>query len=206
MTIWRCRAKGHTAEGEIWNFGIHVQKSSGTTSAAADAFVAGITLLWNGVATPADSIKQLIKTTVGADEVEVDMLDPSTGHNVEQDIRTLSLVGTSTSDSLGEQAAALCSLRTTLPTRKGRGRFYLPPMTIDASIPSGRMDSTAQGQIKVACTAFLQGINATGYQLIVYHRGTLDGTNVVSINVPDVFGTQRRRLNKLVPVRAVSAL
>jgi hypothetical protein len=36
----------------------------------------------------------------------------------------------------------------------------------------------------------------------VFHRTTISQDNVVSVDVSDVFGTQRRRRDKLVPVRA----
>lgn len=201
MTIFRLIARGHTPEGESWNTGCHVSATAVTVDDALTAWTTAWGLLWNGVATPADSIKQLVKTTCGTDFLEADELSPATGKNLTQAIGTSTLVGTSTADELPGQIAPVLSLRTALANRAGRGRMFLPPVTIDASLATGLMDGTAQGQISTAGQKMVQSLNGAGFQVGVYHPASFEITDVVAVDVPNVFGTQRRRVHQLNHVR-----
>lgn len=199
MTIYRLVATGHTP-GEIFTFGVHVQKVGGSVELAEDAWHTALNLLWNGVATPADSIKQLVSTTVGVDQSSATELSAIDGRNLSQSLQGETLVGTATGEPLPPQVSAVVTLRTALANRSGRGRFYLPPYTVDQVI-ADRLDATSQGETVEAAQGMIQSLNGAGYEVIVYHRLDFTGTVVTGIDVGDVYGTQRRRRNKLIPSR-----
>lgn len=92
------------------------------------------------------------------------------------------------------------SLRTALFNKSGRGRFYLPNYATD-KCTAGRINSTAVTQTATAAQKFIQSLNGAGYTVCIYHRSTKTHDNVVTVNVGDVFDTQRRRRDKLVEAR-----
>jgi hypothetical protein len=201
MTFYRLTARGHLPQGEVFNFTLHCQNIAGTLSGAASAWHTALGLLWNGVASPADSIKQVIATTIGIDASVVDALDPLTGKNDAQLVTAETLVGTNATDPLLNQNAIVVSLRSAKATRAGRGRFYLPPPSEDQTT-LGLLLATPRGQIATASQKMIQSMNGAGYTIGVYHRKTITHDVVVSTDVSNVVGTQRRRRDKIVPVRS----
>jgi len=201
MTFYRLTARGHLPQGEVFNFTLHCQNIGGTLSGAAAAWHTAVGLLWNGVATPADSIKQCISTTIGIDASVVDALDPLTGKNDAQQTTTETLVGTNATDPLVNQDAVVVSLRTAKATKAGRGRFYLPPFSEDQTT-AGLLLATPRGQVATAAQKMVQSLNGAGYIVGVFHRNTITQDNVTSVDVSNVVGTQRRRRDKIVPVRS----
>jgi len=206
MAVYRCTASGHTPEGELWVTGLFVEKVGGTTAAAAASWHTAFGLLWNGVASPADSIKQLILTTCGCDETVVNQLDAFFQHNVEQVRTGETLVGTSAASALPPQSSAVLSTRTALPTRSGRGRMYLPPFTEDAIAGIGELDAPVAAAIALAGKGMMEQLMGDGYQPVIAHRATSDTTNIISVDCSTIIGTQRRRRNKLIGSRASQAL
>lgn len=201
MTEYRLTARGHLPQGEIFNFTLHCSNISGTLSGAGAAWHTALGLLWNGVASPADSIKQCIPASIGIDASVVDALDALTGKNDAQLTTTETLVGTNATDPLVNQDAVVVSLRTAKATKAGRGRFYLPPFGEDQTT-AGLLLATPRGQVSVAAQKMVQSLNGAGYIVGVWHRRTLTQDAVVSVDVSNVVGTQRRRRNKIVPVRS----
>jgi hypothetical protein len=201
MSFYRLTAKGHTQEGELWTFTLHCQNISGTLAGAAAAWHTAMGLLWNGVATPADSIKQLVPTTVGCDATVADQLDPLTGKNDAQLSTLETLVGTNATDQWPAQDSVAVTLRTAKATKAGRGRFFLPPFSENEAL-GARITATAQGQIKTAAQKMIQSLNGAGYIVGVFHRLTILQDAVVSVDVADVIRTQRRRTDKLIPTRS----
>lgn len=201
MTVYRLTARGHLPQGEIFNFTVHAQNVSGTLTGAATAWHTALGLLWNGVASPADSIKQCIPTSIGIDATVVDSLNPLTGKNDTQLVTTETLVGTNATDPLVNQDAVVVSLRTAKATKAGRGRFYLPPFGEDQTT-AGLLLATPRGQVATAAQKMVQSLNGAGYIVGIFHRALLTFDAVVSVDVSNVVGTQRRRRNKIVPVRS----
>jgi hypothetical protein len=156
--------------------------------------------LWNGVATPTDSIKQLIPTTSGIDVTSATEIDPLTGKNLGQVVTTQALVGTDATGPVPPQCAVVVSLRTALFNKAGRGRFYLPALSTD-KVAAGRILTAARDSCAVASQKMVQSLNGAGYIVCVYHRATKTHDNVTQVSVGDVFDTQRRRRDKLIEVR-----
>jgi len=201
MSFYRLTARGHLPQGEVFNFTLHAENISGTLSGAGAAWHTALGLLWNGVATPADSIKQCIPTTIGIDASVVDQLDALTGKNDAQLVTTETLVGTNATDPLVNQDAVVVSLRTAKATKAGRGRFFLPPFGEDQTT-AGLLLATPRGQVATAAQKMVQSLNGAGYIVKVFHRTSITADTVTSVDVSNVVGTQRRRRNKIVPVRS----
>lgn len=191
---------GH-AVGESFTWTMHTTNAAGSLSGAAAAFHTAVDLMWNGVASPADSIKQLFNATTGIDETVTTELDPLTGKNLSQVRNAEALIGTSAGASLPPQVALTVSLRTAKVTRAGRGRFYLPAMSV-SQVSSGRVLAAAQSSAVTAAQKMIQSLNGAGYTVVVYHRTTRTSDAVTSVDVGDVFDTQRRRRDKLIEVRS----
>jgi hypothetical protein len=200
MAIYRLTQQGHSLNGETWNTTLHINHTGGEGAALLTTCLEAVTLLWQGPPTPANSIQQLVPTTIGCDELVLDELN-GIGRNVEQHRSALSLDGTSVSDVLPYQCSVAYSTRTALPTRAGRGRGFLPVFSL-ATCVGGLFDSTGQAQVVRAVKAMIDHINAaTSFGVIVYHKASNDGTFVESIDVGDVFDTQRRRRNQITETR-----
>lgn len=205
MTVFRNTAGGSLINGERFTFSLHTEKAAGDVASAASAWASAIDLLWNGLASPADSIKQLYPAATIVDELVTTELSPTTGRNVAQAISTPALAGTGAGAALPPQTAVCVSLRTALPTRAGRGRFFLPaPIVAESS--AGRLGATPQGQILAAVTGMLGLLSDNLYPGVIYHRDPRTTTALVSVDVGDVFDTIRRRRDKLIEARMTSAL
>jgi hypothetical protein len=199
MAVYKLVAQGHISTVDFFDFGVHVEAPSGEADSIAVSWAEALTLLVNGVATPADSIKQLMALDVGIDAAIANELD-GTGKQVDQSIQSLALVGTDVNETLPPQVSVAVSTRTTLPTRAGRGRFYLPPFTVD-TVDTFRLAATARGQVAAAAKGMLDHLNSDGFQPVIYHRFTGGTTNITAIDVGNVFDNQRRRRNQLEEVR-----
>lgn len=200
MAHYRGTVQGHLEGGEVFNFTMHFSAVTGQAAAMATDLADAVTLMWSGTNTPAGNITALYPAAIGVDGVVVDELSPATGVNVSQGRASLSLVGTGTGEALPPQNAIVVSLRTNTPTRAGRGRFYLPSPVV-STVVDQRLDSSAQGDVLNGALAMLNHMNGLSWQPEVYHRTTITGTDIVSIDVGDVFDNQRRRRNKLVETR-----
>lgn len=204
MTFYRGTVKGHLEGGEVFNFTQHYSGTTGQAATGAAELADAVTLLWSGTNSPAGNITALYPASIGVDGVTFDELD-SSGLNVQQGRASLALVGTGTDEPLPPQCAVVVSLRSNTPTRSGRGRFYLPsPVT--TTVIDQRLDSAAQGDILNGALAMLNHMKGLGLTPVVYHRFDPTVTAVVTIDVGDVFDTQRRRRNKLVETRVSATL
>jgi hypothetical protein len=205
MAIYRLTQQGHLLDGEIWNATLHINHLSGDGAALLTTCAEAVTLLWQGPPTPANSIQQLVPTTIGLDEIVLDQLN-GIGRNVEQFRTPLSLDGTDASDVLPFQCSVAVSTRTDLPTRAGRGRFFLPPFGLDTAV-AGLFDGTAAAQVARAAKAMVDHINAgTTFGCVVYHRASNDGDFITSVDVGNVFDTQRRRRNQITETRVAATI
>lgn len=204
MAFYRGTVKGHLEGGEVFNFTLHFLAVTGQAAVMAVDLATAVTKMWSGTNTPAGNITALYPAAIGVDGVVVDELD-SAGKNVSQGRQSLALVGTGTDEPLPPQNSVVVSLRTNVPTRAGRGRIFLPsPVT--TTVIDQRLDSAAQGDVLHGALAMLNSMTADGWTTVIYHRGSDSGDQVVSIDVGDVFDTQRRRRNKLVETRVSATL
>jgi hypothetical protein len=118
--------------------------------------------------------------------------------------------GTATDAALPFGTCEIITFRTASATRWGRGRWYFPPLAYNA-LGAGGFELTSGAQ-----TALVDGMNAyftavgSSYQHVILHKkATKGGTRaaystdlVTAADVSSQFAQQRRRGDKIVPVRA----
>ena len=143
----------------------------------------------------------IVPTTSSTTECVTASLDPLNGRQVGAINTPLVLAGTNANGELPPQCSTGVSLRTALRTRSGRGRFYLPVYSTN-ECTAGRVAALAVTQTLAAAHGMMESLITAGLTPIVYHRANHTSSDIVSIDVSDVFDTQRRRRDKLVPVRS----
>ena len=207
MSVYRATYRFTMATGEEGNFTLHLLGPDGNALAGSVVAAAAGTLLWQGAAPPADNINQYVPTGVErADEAvghavfaDRDELD-GTGRNVAQVIAAIGHAGTSVDTELPPQCSVAVSTRTALPTRSGRGRFFLPPFAV-STVATGRLASAVRGVVAAAAQGMLDHFFANAFEPVIYHRQTNSTTVIERIDVGDVFDSQRRRRNQLLELR-----
>lgn len=184
MALYRSRYRGVTSEGSGWSFTTWAT-SSATLSTVQAAAVQWFTDLWTGYA-------PYVATTTIAQLVDTGEVDQSTGKQSEVAEDTISMPGSSASGPMPADVALVVSLRTLFRSRSGRGRFFLPQPAVNALATTGRLDSDAQEAIADAAQTAYNGFVGTGVP-VIYGRVAKSTTAVVSLDVGDLFDTQRRR-------------
>lgn len=116
---------------------------------------------------------------------------------------TVSHAGTASAATLPPQCAVVLTLRTSLATRSGRGRMYLPYWgeAIDTTTRLG--NATAINAAVDALALWINNLTAstpttTGVVVSQTHGTT---ATITSIDADNVIDTQRRRRNKLTSTR-----
>lgn len=192
MTLYHHRLIG-TFPGEVWSFGVF-SNGNASLAAAQTAWTAGIAALFSS------AYAATLSTDVEAIEATTTEIDPTTGKQLQGVTDPRNDAGTSAAESLPFQVAPVVSFRTALKSRSGRGRIYSPSMAV-TQIANGRMIPAAQTALADGAQDMLQALVAGGLAPVIYHRTTGTTTNITSIDVGDVFDTQRRRRNKLIEAR-----
>src|SRR5215813_2599761 len=106
MAFYRTTVFGRQIGGDQFNFTWHGSMVTGQAAIIATRAADSVTLMWNGIASPTDSIKQLYDTGTIIDGVRTDELD-DLGHNVSQSVASLALAGTGTGEPLPPQCAVV---------------------------------------------------------------------------------------------------
>jgi hypothetical protein len=198
MTLYRHVIKG-LFPGDSWSVTMH---STGTLSLAAAnaALVASWTALWTGNASPTDNLNQLVATDVVCTEAVTSILDPTTGKQQTQLIGGFSLAGTSEGTSLPPQCSVGLTWRTALANKQGRGRMYLPVLSVSTA-DAGLLATASQTIVAKAGANLVNGLIGAGLVPSLLNRKTMVTTPITSGDVGNIFDTQRRRRNKLVEAR-----
>ena len=109
------------------------------------------------------------------------------------------VAGADTINMLPPQTAVAISLGTSRSGRRGRGRFYLPPLTSDALTTDGLLKSSVPPRIATAAQTFVRALNtsAPGQDLsmavVVSGKPFTNYAKVTKVRVGDLVDTQRRR-------------
>lgn len=107
--------------------------------------------------------------------------------------------GVATGNSLPADVALVCSLRTDLANRRGRGRFYLPALST-ITVTAGKLTTSHQVALADALEFAWNGYSSTGSP-VVYSRTSRAFQPVVTFDVGNLFDTQRRREAQITEVR-----
>lgn len=204
MALYQHRFFGHTAAGENWMFTWWADsaRSSGDAQSAAVDW-AGV--LWDG-ATAGNGLEDHMANEVGLDGVTTVQVDTATGTQITRLDNALSRDGVSTSNTLPSDVAVVVSLRTATPTRSGRGRFYLPPVTVADVDTDGRILADLVTDLSASLTAAWTGYNSASDTPVVYSRTQRVTRNITSFDLGDLFDTQRGREGNLVEARTSSSM
>lgn len=205
MAIYRVTIEGHEQTGEQWNTTWHVQAVTGQGAVIAATAADAITAAWSGTTSPAGRLDAYYTADLGVDGVRVEELDGAGRHNVSQSIVPLTLVGTSTDELLPPNNAVAVSLRTDVPTKRGRGRNFLPGPVV-TTVLAQVLDTAVQTAIK---NAWLRGLNHmldNAFPVGIFHRDTVEWDQVVTVDVGNVFDSMSSRRNSLDEIRVASNL
>jgi hypothetical protein len=194
MTTYRHVAKG-VFPGEEWSCTFHTT-SEDTLAAGQATWVTAWTNLWQGVAPPVDNLDQLISDLVSTTSLSTASLDPATGKQVSRMEDDVTLAGTGATGSLPPQLSVCASYRTVNATRGGRGRMYMPVFDVGA-LTAGLLSNAAQNIVLQGQLNMVNALRFGGFIPVLINRKTMVTTEITSIDVDDVFDTQRRRRNKL---------
>jgi hypothetical protein len=189
MTIYRHRISGPGSAGDMWTSTLHSNSSQSlaTVHAAWQTLVTGFITA---------TLAAMWPNEVSATSIVTDQLDPLTGKNVAQLSAAIAGVGTGAGATMSPRLALVIGHRTTIPTRSGRGRMFWPAPDATHTSASGNLLSTDATTIATSWSGRLTTFKATS-QPVIYHRDTHTFDNIVGVTVGVVFGSQRRRTNRV---------
>jgi len=191
---------GGTLEGGFpWSIRM-VSSASGDEAAAQTAWDTGITDMW-GVAgwlalVPAGTVLTYTSTSTAS----------ATFKQTTKTVNTHSIAGTGGA-GLPYQVAEVVRWTSSMATKWGRGRWYLPPMTAASLATAGFvLSASSVTEVKDAVNAFLAAVVGTLNLQVLHKKNTLSGPLANTLTpldggfVVDKLVIQRRRGDKYVPV------
>lgn len=199
MPLYQHRFHGHTAMGDIFVFSWWAD-SSRSTLAANTAAVAWLNTVWDG-AVANSGYETLTTASVGVDRVTTGLINPLNGQQLELAEQTVNVPGTAAGNALPADVAIVVSLRTALANRRGRGRFYLPQPAASSLAATGKIAAAGITNLANALQSAWVTYNLGGHVPVVYSRTNRSVQAITSINIGDLYDTQRRRENAIAEVR-----
>lgn len=197
MALYRHIASG-TFPGESWSFTLHTLGSADLPTAQA-SWSGAVAALWTG------ALDAIIATDVEVTEVSTASLTQATGGQISRLIDDVTLPGVAAGQTLPAQCSCCISWGSTLATRAGQGRSYLPPFAVSV-MSAGKISAAATTVVADAAHAMVAALEGDGLNPVLYSRTTHLTTPITKGNVGDVMDTQRRRRNKLIEVRTAFAV
>lgn len=204
--LYRLNFQGNLPAGDVFNHSLFVSGSDAST--INDAVTAGAAAA-AALTTTASGMQSLFNTTTIWAGLVVEEVDQTTGLSVATGSASFTHAGTtSASSALPGQCAIVVTLRTATLSRRGRGRFYLPPMAGASTTSTGRLSSASQALCVTSLNAFFNALKTFVAPMtpVVYSPTGRTVATVTSYDLGDVFDTQRRRRNKLVESRVGASI
>lgn len=198
--VYQHRFSGVLAGGDTWMF------TWWATSGGSIGTIHAAGVDWANAFWTTGGYGTQVAPTVSLENVTTVNVDTATGLQSQRMDSALSLVGSNISGSLPADCAIVCSLRTALANRSGRGRFYLPQPAVDQLDESdGRISAAAVAATLSALSIGWGAYTPTGVP-VVYSR-TMRATNAVtSFDIGNLFDTQRRRESSMLESRSSLAM
>ena len=204
MALYKHVFQGKCAGGDIFTYQWHAD-SVRTLAAAHSAAVVWNDTLWNG-ATAGNGYQDHCSADVAMQEVVTTQINVADGISLAQARSGQAIAGVVASNSLPADVSMLVSLRTALPRRTGRGRFYLPQPAVDQLTTTGRWAADFINDVIASLNAGWAAYETVNDHLVIYSTTFRVVRDCVGYNIPDLAATQRRRENKLSPTRTSGAL
>jgi hypothetical protein len=184
---------------------IHTTLDAGNIEDAQSAFAAFCTDVWNGPTTPSTGIGSLVRPEAEPDTAITYSLQPGSNRKEFKKATTLSLIGLASGSRLPPRTCAVVNLRGPGAARREIGRVYQPPMDT-TSLSLGLVTAAAVTRIINAWQYALDNLATTTYQPVIWHRDQLGTSDVVSIDMTNLWYTQRRRTKQMAATRTTAAL
>ena len=204
MPLYQHRFSGHTASNETFMY-TWWANSIRSLADAQTAALAWNALLWGG-ATAGNGYEDHVTTNVGVDQVTTVTIDPLTGLQSARVDTAQNIDGVVVGNPMPADVALVVSLRSGLANRRGRGRFYLPQPAVANLTTDGRVIADLVTDLGSSLAAAWASYNTANDRPVIYSRTGRTFVNITSFNVGDLFDTQRRRENKLLEARTVTAM
>lgn len=205
MTIYLHRFSGTLPAGDVFTTGWH-SNSSNSLPTSHGLAVSWLTDLMAGTGGAAGLHADLQTLTVFT-KVTTSQLNTVAPYNTvavaETDVTEPGTGGTAT---LPQDLAVVVSLRTTDPSRKGRGRMYLPaPLAADLASNGELAAATVTSWINSLDKAWVVS-NGAGEHPVVFSRTTGLSGSIIRFGIGTLFDRQSRRVNKVNTVRTFSTM
>jgi hypothetical protein len=202
MAFYLAQAAGLLDDSFPWSVNSVLSSTNSETAVAAD-FNAAIVALFTNAALAA-----FIPSTVTLTATSVSTASPQFKQTTKT-VTQLAHAGAAPGVALPFFCCEIVTFRTAAATRWGRGRWYLPPLSVDALAANGfSLLAAAQTALKGGLDAYFAAVG-TSYEHVILHRKATAGgargafsTDVVTAaDIPSTFAVQSRRADKLVPSR-----
>jgi len=204
MSVFRHRFVGKCAAGDQFVYQWYAE-SIRTIAQAQLAAVAWNAALWNG-ATAGNGYKDHVTADVSMLTVITAEISVTTGKQLQRAETAQVIAGVQAGNALSADCCMIVSLRTSLPQRTGRGRFYLPQPGAGNLTTTGKITADMTNDVLASLNGAWAAYN-TGIDRPVIYSPTFHLTRVItSFDIPDLFGTQRRRENKVTQSRVTQAM
>lgn len=173
-------------EPMIWTLGVGIASANSVPDIPEVAYDSWV-----------DNIAPLTSTVVTLDQVQLKEGPSSTGPTW---VFQSTAAGTQGDPLLPPNSAVLVQKRSTLGGRKGRGRAFLPGISViaDTLDSGGNFDSLVAGTIAAAVTQLADDLSTdttAGPAIpVLLHSDSTAPSTIVTYTVPSKIATQRRRL------------
>lgn len=204
MALYRHVFQGKCAAGDIFTYTWHADSVRSVSSAHSAAVVWNDTL-WNG-ATAGNGYKDHVTADVAMQQVTTTQIDVATGKGLAQATSGQSIAGVATGNALSADTALVVSLRTALPQRTGRGRFYLPQPAASNITSMGRWVADLINDVIASLNLAWANYETVNDHLVIYSPTFRVTRDVTGYNIGDLAATQRRRENKIPVTRTSGTL
>lgn len=114
------------------------------------------------------------------------------------------VAGTGGGNQLPHEVSVVVSLKTSIASRRGRGRMYLPAPAYGSLTTSGRLDFTIRDDIAQAAATYCATDAVNEMVAVVASKTGSLLTPVTQVRVGDVFDSQRRRRDSLIEAYKVN--
>lgn len=168
--------------------------SSAAEAAAEASWHGAVKTFWN-----AAGVKALYAATISWTSTVTYTLDAN-GHATTSTVTNEAIAGTGT-QSLPYECALLVTWRSALKSKKGLGRWYLPPPTTASLAVNGW--TMLPANVTTLTTNLAAMVTSWGGTLtpVIYHHSTKTTDNLIHADMPDGVYAQRRRGHKRIPTR-----
>jgi hypothetical protein len=199
MTLFKHTASGLSGSAP-WSFTLH---TTGNTDyiTAAGYWATAITAGWAG----SSVIEDVYPSTVVLNSVSTASINEATDKQISRQIDAVSHAGSITGNVLPFQVAVVVSLQSTLATRSGRGRFYLPPPDV-SMVTAGKLSATCVTNLAAGLVLLFASLNSNNLTPVIRNRTSHASTTITSGRLGNVFDTQRRRRDSVVEVYTAVAI